>query len=157
MDTVIPILAVVVGLFLGFVLSKVYQQQRDLKRRSAAEEQAQQVTQNAQREAENLVKEAKIEVKDLLFQAKAELETKEKEKRNEIQAADRKIIQREEALERKINQFEKRDEEMRRKERTLKEMEEALINKAAACDQAIKEHRLALEQVAGITAEEAKR
>ncbi|MDR4459752.1 MAG: ribonuclease Y [Nitrospirales bacterium] len=157
MDTVIPILGVVIGIFVGFALSKVYQQQKDLKRRSAAEEQAQQLTQNAQREAENLVKEATIEAKDLLFQAKSELEAKEKEKRNEIQAADRKITQREEALERKISQFEKRDEEMQRKERSLKEKEEALVNKAAACDQAIKEHRLALEQVAGITAEEAKR
>ncbi|MDR4484196.1 MAG: ribonuclease Y [Nitrospirales bacterium] len=157
MDTVIPILGVVIGIFVGFALSKVYQQQKDLKRRSAAEEQAQQLTQNAQREAENLVKEATIEAKDLLFQAKSELEAKEKEKRNEIQAADRKITQREEVLERKISQFEKRDEEMQRKERSLKEKEEALVNKAAACDQAIKEHRLALEQVAGITAEEAKR
>ncbi|MDH5699123.1 MAG: Rnase Y domain-containing protein, partial [Nitrospirota bacterium] len=75
MDTVIPILAVVIGLFVGFVLSKVYQHQMDSKRRSAAEEQVQQLTQNAQREAENLVKEAKIEAKDLLFQAKSELET----------------------------------------------------------------------------------
>ncbi|MEJ2230902.1 MAG: Rnase Y domain-containing protein [Nitrospirales bacterium] len=157
METVIPIFAVVIGLIVGFVLSKVYQQQRDSKRRSEAEEQVQQLTQNAQREAENLVKEAKIEAKDLLFQAKSELEGKEKEKRSEIQAADRKIQQREEALERKISQFEKRDEEMRRKERSLKDKEEALTNKTAACDQAIKEHRLALEQVAGITAEEAKR
>jgi ribonuclease Y len=157
METVIPILAVFIGLIVGFVLSKVYQQQRDSKRRSEAEEQAQQLTQNAQRESENLVKEAKIEAKDLLFQAKSELEAKEKEKRNEIQAADRKIQQREEALERKISQFEKRDEEMRRKEHSLKDKEEALANKTAACEQAIKEHRLALEQVAGITTEEAKR
>lgn len=157
METVIPILAVFIGLIVGFVLSKVYQQQKDSKRRSEAEEQAQQLTQNAQRESENLVKEAKIEAKDLLFQAKSELEAKEKEKRNEIQAADRKIQQREEALERKISQFEKRDEEMRRKEHSLKDKEEALANKIAACEQAIKEHRLALEQVAGITTEEAKR
>jgi ribonucrease Y len=157
METVIPIFAVVIGLVVGFVLSKVYQQQWDSKRRSEVEEQVQQLTQNAQREAENLVKEAKIEAKDLLFQTKSELEVKEKEKRNEIQAADRKIQQREEALERKIGQFEKRDEEMRRKERALKDMEEVLVNKTVTCEQAIKEHRLALEQVAGITAEEAKR
>lgn len=157
MESVIPILAVVVGLIVGFALSKVYQQQRDSKRRSEAEEKVHQLTHNAQREAENLVKEAKIEAKDLLFQAKSELEAKEKEKRNEIQAADRKMHQREEALERKISQFEKRDEEMRRKEHFLKEQEDALANKISLCEQAIKEHRLALEQVAGITAEEAKR
>ena len=157
MEMVIPILAGVIGLGLGFVLSKVLQQHLDGQRRSEAEVQLQQVTQNAQREAENMLKEAKIEAKDLLFQAKSELEAKEKEKRNEIQAADRKLHQREEAFERKVSQFDKRDEELRRQEQAFKKQEESLAKQAAACEQAIKEHRVALEQVAGITAEEAKR
>jgi ribonuclease Y len=157
MEMVIPILAVVVGLVIGFVASKMYQQHMDAKRHSDAEDQAQQLTQNAQREAENLVKEAKIESKDLLFQAKSELQAKEKEKRNEIQAADRKLVQREEAFERKVSQFDKRDDELRRKEQVLKKQEEALTKQTVACDQAIKEHRMALEQVAGITTDEAKR
>ncbi|MDH5588173.1 MAG: Rnase Y domain-containing protein, partial [Nitrospirota bacterium] len=157
MDILIPILVGVVGLAIGFVSSKMFQQHVDGKRRSEAEDQSQQLIQNAQREAENLVKEAKIEAKDLLFQAKSELQAKEKEKRNEIQAADRKLVQREEAFERKVSQFDKRDEEMRRKEQALKGQEDALAKKTAVCDQAIKEHRMALEQVAGITADEAKR
>ena len=157
MEMVIPILAGVIWLGLGFVLSKVLQQHLDGQRRSEAEVQLQQVTQNAQREAENMLKEAKIEAKDLLFQAKSELEAKEKEKRNEIQAADRKLHQREEAFERKVSQFDKRDEELRRQEQAFKKQEESLAKQTAACEQAIKEHRVALEQVAGITAEEAKR
>ena len=157
MEMVIPILACVVGLVIGFVVSKVFQQQMDKQRRSEAEDHIQQLTQNAQREAENVVKEAKIEAKDLLFQAKSELEAKEKEKRNEIQAADRKIRQREEALEGKVSQFDKRDEEIRRREQALKRQEESLAKQTAACEQAIQEHRVALEQVAGITTEEAKR
>ncbi len=157
MEMLIPILACLVGLVIGFVLSKVVYQHLDKQRRSEAEDQRQQLTQNAQREAENVVKEAKIEAKDLLFQAKSELEAKEKEKRNEIQVADRKLHQREEALDRKVSQFDKRDEEMRKREQALKRQEESLAKQTAACDQAIKEHRVALEQVAGITTEEAKR
>ncbi len=157
MEMVIPILACVVGLVIGFVLSKVLQQQMDKQRRSETEDHVQQLTQNAQREAENVVKEAKIEAKDLLFQAKAELEAKEKEKRSAIQADDRKLQQKEEAFERKASQFDKRDDELRKREQTFKKQEESLAKQTAACDQAIKEHRLALEQVAGITAEEAKK
>ncbi len=157
MEMVIPILACLVGLVIGFVLSKVFYQHVDKQRRSEAEDHMQQLTQNAQREAENVVKEAKIEAKDLLFQAKSELEVKEKEKRNEIQTADRKLHQREEAFERKVSQFDKRDEEMRRREQALKSQEESLAKQTADCEQAIKEHRVALEQVAGITTEEAKR
>jgi len=157
MEMVIPILACLVGLVIGFVLSKVFHQHMEKQRLSEAEGHMQHLTQNAQREAENVVKEAKIEAKDLLFQAKSELEAKEKEKRNEIQAADRKLHQREEALDRKVSQFDKRDEEMRKREEALKRQEESLAKQIAACDQAIKEHRVALEQVAGITTEEAKR
>lgn len=157
MDIVIPILACVVGLVIGFVLSKVFQEKRDKQRRSEAEDQVQQLTQNAQREAENLVKEAKIEAKDMLFQAKSELEAKEKEKRNAIQADDRKLQQKEEAFERKASQFDKRDDELRKREQVFKKQEESLAKQTAACDQSIKEHRLALEQVAGITADEAKK
>lgn len=157
METMIPILTGLVGLVLGLIGFKVFQQSLDATRRSEAESQIQQSTQNAQREAENVVKEAKIEAKDILFQAKSEIETKEKEKRGELQAMERKLHQRDEALEKKISQFDKRDEELRRKERAIKEKEEALQQKVATCEQAIKEHRLALEQVAGITADEAKR
>ncbi len=157
MEMIIPILAGVVGLALGFLLFKVFQQQMDAQRRSEAEVHIQQLTQNAQRDADNMVKEAKFEAKDLLFQAKSDLQAKEKSKRNEMQAADRKIIQREEALDRKVSQFDTRDEEMRRKEQALQKQDTSLVKKTAECEQAIKEHRVALEQVAGITADEAKR
>ncbi|MEC4679789.1 MAG: ribonuclease Y [Nitrospirota bacterium] len=157
MEMIIPILAGVVGLVIGFLLSKVFQQYMDARRRSEAEVQIQQLTQNSQREAENVVKEAKIEAKDMLFQAKSDLQAKEKDKRNEIQAADRKLCQRQETLDLKVSQFDKRDEEMRRKEQALKKQDEALVKQTAACEQAIQKHRVALEQVAGITADEAKR
>ena len=157
MEMIIPILAGVVGLALGFLLFKVFQQQMNAQRRSEAEVHIQQLTQNAQRDADNMVKEAKFEAKDLLFQAKSDLQTKEKNKRNEMQAADRKILQREEVLDRKVSQFDTRDEEMRRKEQALQKQDTSLVKKTAECEQAIKEHRVALEQVAGITADEAKR
>jgi len=157
METMIPILTGLVGIVLGLIGFKFFQQSLDAKRRSEAESQMLQSTQNAQREAENVVKEAKIEAKDILFQAKSEIEAKEKEKRSELQAFERKLYQREESLEKKVSQFDKRDEELRRKERTIKEKEEVLQLKVSNCEQAIKEHRLALEQVAGITADEAKR
>jgi ribonucrease Y len=157
METMIPILSGLVGLVIGFVGLKFFQQSLDSKRRLDVDAQVQQLTQNAQREAEHLIKEAKIEAKDILFQAKSEIEAKEKEKRGELQALERKLLQREEALDRKTGQFDKRDEDLRRKERSYKEKEESLQSKLSDCEQAIREHRMALEQVAGITAEEAKR
>ena len=153
----ISVLVGLLALALGFVLNGVLQRNRDATKRSEAEEQVRQLTQDAERDAERLVKDAKLEAKDLLFQSKSEIERREKEARSEFQVAEKKIQQREEGLDRKYSNLEKREEESRRREKTLTEREEAIAKKEAACDQAVREHRQALERVAGMTVEEAKR
>ncbi|MEW6543146.1 MAG: ribonuclease Y [Nitrospirota bacterium] len=125
--------------------------------RSQAEEQARQVLQGAEREAENLVKEAKLEAKGLLFQAKAELEKEEKEKRSELASQEKRLLSREENLDRKTATVDKREAEIQKREQALAKRDEAIAAKEAACDRAVKEHREALERVAGMTVEEAKR
>ena len=64
-------------------------------KRTEAEDQAKQITQNAQREAETLIKEAKLEAKDLIFQAKTELEKEQKAKLAELAVTEKRLIQRE--------------------------------------------------------------
>ena len=142
---------------MGFVLNGVIQRNRETSKRLEAEEHLRQLTQNAEREAENLIKEAKIEVKDLRFQAKSDIERKEKAKRGELSAAEKKLSQREESFDRKMLGLEKRDEEIRKLEKSLIKREEVVASKESTCDQIVKEHRQALEQVAGMTVEEAKR
>ncbi|HEU4685494.1 MAG TPA: ribonuclease Y [Nitrospira sp.] len=126
-------------------------------KKAQEEEQARQVLQNAQREAENIVREARIEAKDLVFQAKAELEQGQKAKLAELSAAEKRIVQREETIDKRIIVLDKRDGDAQRREQELAKREERLIAKEVACVQAEKEHREALERVAGMTAEEARK
>ena len=154
---IIQILIGALGLVGGFVLNGVIQRNRETSKRLEAEEQLRQLTQNAEREAEHLIKEAKIEAKDLRFQAKSDIERKEKAKRGELSAAEKKLSQREESFDRKMLGLEKRDEEVRKLEKSLVKREEVVTSKESACEQIVKEHRQALEQVAGMTVEEAKR
>ncbi|MCA9471796.1 MAG: ribonuclease Y [Nitrospira sp.] len=153
----ISILVGILALALGFILNGVIQRNRDETKRSEALEQTRQLTQNAERDAERLIKDAKLEAKDLLFQAKSEIQRREKETRSEFQSTEKKLIQREEALDRKYSSLEKREEETRRREKVLTQREESITDKEAACEQAVREHRQALERVAGMTVEEAKR
>ncbi len=153
----ISVLVGVLALALGFILNGVIQRNRDETKRSEAEEQSRQITQNAERDAERLIKDAKLESKDLLFQAKSEIQRREKEVRAEFQATEKKLLQREEGLDRKYSSIEKREEEFRRREKTLSEREEGISSKEAACEHVVREHRQALERVAGMTVEEAKR
>ncbi len=151
---------VVVGIVGALVCIGVYElvrRQASATKRREVDEQARQLVQGAHREAENLVKEAKLEAKDLVFQAKLELEKEQKAKQAELSNAEKRLGQREDQLDRKLGGIEKREQEAQQREQELSKRDEGLARKQAACDQAVKEHREALERVAGMTAEDAKK
>lgn len=154
---VVYIFVGLVGAMLGVGLFEVIRRSSAARRRSQEEEQARQAIQNAQREAENIVKEAKLEAKDLLLQSKADLEKEQKAKLGELSTAEKRLVQREEAIDKRIGTLEKRDADTQKREQELARKEEKLTAKEAACALAEKEHREALERVAGMTAEEAKK
>ena len=154
---VVYIFVGLVGAMLGVGLFEVIRRSSAARKRSQEEEQARQASQNAQREAENIVKEAKLEAKDLLLQSKAEMEKEQKAKLGELFTAEKRLVQREEAIDKRIGTLEKRDADTQKREQELARKEEKLTVKEAACALAEKEHREALERVAGMTAEEAKK
>ncbi|MEK6525710.1 MAG: ribonuclease Y [Nitrospirota bacterium] len=147
----------ILGALAGMGVNAVLRRKSLAASRSQAEEQARQLVQGAEREADNLVKEAQLEARGLLFQARAELEKEQKDKRSELGVHEQRLLQREENLERKTGAVEKREAETQKRDLALAKREEALAAKEAACGQAIREHRQALERVAGLTVEEAKR
>ena len=146
-----------IGALLGVGLYEVARRSSANSKRAQEAEQSRQMIQNAQREAENIVKEAKLEAKDLVFQSKAELEKEQKAKLLELATTEKRLVQREEAIDKRIGVLDKRDGEGQKREQDLMKKEEKLLAKEAACAQAEREHREALERVAGLTADEAKR
>lgn len=124
---------------------------------SQAAAEATQLREGATREAENLRKEAKLEAKELLFQGRTELEREQKEKQSELGAAERRFLQREEGFERKVSGVERRELDAQKREESLAKNEQGVAVAQAACEKTAKEFRHALERVAGITVEEAKR
>ena len=154
---VMYILVGLVAALLGAGLFELARRSSATAKRAQEEDQARQTIQNAQREAENIVKEAKLEAKDLVFQSKAELEKEQKAKLLELSITEKRVVQREEAIDKRISVLDKRDADGQKRDQELIRKEEKLIAKEAACAQAEREHREALERVAGMTADEAKR
>ncbi len=146
-----------IGALLGVGVYELVRRSSLTAKRAQEAEQSRQAIQNAHREAENIVKEAKLEAKDLIFQSKAESEKEQKAKLSELATAEKRLVQREEAIDKRIGALDKRDAEGQKREQELIKKEERLIGKEAACAQAEREHREALERVAGMTADEAKR
>lgn len=146
-----------VGAVLGVAVYELIRRSSVAAKKAQEEEQARHVVQNAQREAENIVKEAKLEAKDFVFQSKAELEKEQKVKLSEFAAVEKRLVLREEAIDKRIGMLDKRDSDGQKREQELARREERLTAKEVACAQAEKEHREALERVAGMTADEARR
>ena len=153
----IYLIVLVLGGLVGIGLNELVRRRALSESRAKAEEQARLTAQGATREADNVIKEAKLEAKDLLLRARTDLEREQKEKLNEITGLEKRMLQREENLDRKSSAIEKRETETQKRERALLDREQALAAKEATCERALKEHRQALENVSGMTVEEAKR
>jgi ribonucrease Y len=156
-DIVTYLAVAIVGAVLGITINAVLQRKKLTAERNQAEEYARQARQAAEREAENLVKEAKLEAKDMLLQAKADLEREQKVKQGEWAGQDKRFSQKEEQLERKLTMLEKREAEAQRRDALLAKREENLVGAEANSERVLKERRQALEQVSGMTVDEAKR
>ncbi len=150
-------IAGILGALLALGLNALIRRKTLQAQASQAAAEATQLREGATREAENLRKEAKLEAKELLFQGRGELEREQKEKQSELGAAERRFLQREEGFERKVSGVERRELDAQKREESLAKNEQGLAVAEAACDKTAKEFRHALERVAGITVEEAKR
>jgi ribonucrease Y len=151
------ILSVIFGAVVGAGVFELLRRRMTGAKQAEAEDLAKHVVQNAQREAENILKEARLEAKDLVFKAKSEFEQEQKAKLGELSAMEKRLIQREGGLDGKFAALEKRENESRKREADFAKREEGLAAKESACAKAEREHREALERVAGMTADEAKK
>ncbi len=158
MLTVLTYIAIaIVGAVLGVGGYEFVRRQNQAAGRDRLLEEARQVVQNAERQAENVLKEAKLEAKDLLMQAKAQVEREQKEKSVVLLEQERRLTQRDENLDRRAGGLDKREQELQRREQGVDQREATIRTKEAEAAQVLKERREALERVAGLTAEEAKR
>lgn len=147
----------ILGAALGVGGFEFVRRQNQAAGRDRLLEEAKQSVQNAERQAENVLKEAKLEAKSLLMQAKSDFEREQKEKSVGLVEQERRLSQREEQLDRRSGALDKREHETQRREQGLEQREGSLRTKEAEAVQVLKDRREALERVAGLTAEEAKR
>lgn len=115
-----------------------------------AENEAKQILELANKEAENKKKEEIFKAKEQIMQERKDLEQEIRERRGEIQKQESRIIQKEENLDRKEEALEKKERETDKKYQELDEKEKELEN-------AVNEQIEKLQQIAGLSAEEAKK
>jgi len=133
------------GLILGWTIRWLYARFQ----LSSSEQKAERVKQEAVKEAEAKKRELLIETKDQLLQERNQQEREFRDRRNELQRFERRLLQKEDNLENKQGDLDKQKQYLLDREGKLKE-KEALISQQ-------EEHwKKELEQIAGLSPEEAK-
>lgn len=156
MDIVLPIIAAIAGIVIGIVAGFII-----LKSRSAnAQNNAEKLTKNAEREANELVsnarkeaesykKEAEIEAKSQALKYKQEIEEETKDRLHEVRSAENRLNQREESLDKRVESLDKREQQ-------LTNTQSQLDHRANEINQAQADIQKKLEQIAGMTPQQAK-
>ena len=150
----------VIGFILGGLVSssiflfrrKQRQIQIELERSTAAR-----IIEEAKKEASAIRREGEIQAKDSILKSRVEFEKEVRETRREVQELERKLFRAEESLDKRIDKVEKRGAELEKLEASVRGREKALEGKEAECKRLIDDARSQLEQVAGMSREEARK
>jgi ribonucrease Y len=155
-ELLIGLLGFVVGGAVLFVFG-LSRRREDAGKADTARAQAEEIIAGARIKSELLAKEADVQAKRLVVEARAEAEREARELRKDVTALETKLEAREESFEKRIEAFERRETDFNKREQGLRGREKALGDKEAERQALIDEARRALESVAGLTREEAKR
>ena len=146
------LLSVLCALSMVWVRRKQQRTEVELAQNAAAR-----IIEEAKKDAGAIKKEAELQAKDSLLKEKMDFEKEVRETRRELQTFEKRLVSKEEALDKRVDSVEKRDSDLGRREAAIKSREKSIEDKSAECDRQVDEARKQLEQVAGMTREEAKR
>lgn len=139
------VVAIVVGFLIGyFLMQKVLKERND-----ATALEAQNTLADAQREAESLKREALVEAKDEVLKMEQDAERESKERMKAVRSSENHLNQREQSLD-------KRTEALDHREHQISSLQGQVDRRAKDVERAEAEVATRLEEVAGLTAEEAK-
>jgi len=150
-------IVVALGMVLvGLIAGRALERQRKNRLKQDAEEEAKRIIRDTEREVESRRKEADLEIKDKALRARTEFEQEFHTRREETQSFEKRLNQREEILDRKLELMDRREREMTAREQELHTRDQAVSKEEAHWQQLVAEAGRKLEQLAGLTAEEAK-
>src|SRR5574341_421721 len=99
------------------------------RRIADAEKHAHRIRDDAVKEAEKTIKEAQLQAKDILLNARTAMEKEERERREEMLRREKRLQQKEDLLDRRLNSQEKKESDLRGREKGIVAMERAAADK----------------------------
>ncbi len=149
MDFLLYALTLLIGVAIGVVVGILYRKRVAEQAIGSAEAEATRLINEAIRGGENKKKEMLLEAKDEIHRSRAEHDKEVKERRAELSKQERRLEQKETALDKKTEAFERKEEEL------AKRLQKAAETQTQA-DQALAAQQTKLEEISGLTQEQAK-
>jgi len=157
-----PILiGIVAGVIAGAVVAAllwaaVYRKRGEAQVQEARRN-ADRIVEDARKQSEARVKEADLEAKEKLLQMRSDFDRKAQERRDEMKKSEQRLQAKEENLDKKTQQVDSKIAEVEKRDRALNDREKKVEGRERELEQLVEDQRHKLEQVAGLTVEEAKR
>jgi ribonuclease Y len=124
--------------------------------RETATQMAQRIVAEAEREADTLRKAAVLAGKEELIGVREAWEVEARGRREELEREEKRLQDKETSFDRKVDALDARDKDVQRRASDLGRAEQGVAAKQAELDGILAEERRRLEQLAGMSAEEAK-
>jgi len=121
-----------------------------------AEAEARRLVAEAEVEARRVLKDADVEARERLLAARTEFERETRAHRIELAGIEKRLDQREELLEQRLLSLGEREQKIEALEENLKARDEQLAAREEELSHALEDQRRRLEQIAGLTREQAK-
>ena len=153
------IIAVAIGIagavVLALLWAMVYRKRAEAQLAEARRE-AGRIVEDAKKSADARVKEANLEAKEKLLQMRSEFDKQAQQRRDEMKKSEQRLQQKEENIDRKTQQLDQRMAEVEKRDRGLSDREKQVEAREGELDQLVEEQRRKLEQVAGLSADQAR-
>jgi ribonuclease Y len=140
----------------GMTAGQLAELERQRAARSSAEEIAKRTVDEAEREAETLRKSAVVSGKEELIRLRETAEQELRARRGSVEAEERRVGERESALERRAEAVEQRDRDIGRRASDFGRREKLMQTREEELERLLADERRRLEQMAGMSAEDAK-
>ncbi|WMN12589.1 ribonuclease Y [Marivirga salinae] len=156
MGTIYIIISGVVGLLLGFLLSKIAQKSLLSKLEREAQDKAALIVREAEVNAENIKKDKMLEAKEHYLKKKSDFEDEIGQRKTQMAANENKLKQREQNFSKEIEQFKRKENETQKIQENLNAQLEVIAKRKEELEK-IKEQQVnILEKAANLTADEAR-
>jgi ribonuclease Y len=153
---VLVLIAAAAFFFVGRSAGKRAERQAYADAKSTAEQTANRIVDEARREADTLRKSAVLAGKEESIKLREQWEAEASKRREELERAERRVQEREGNLDRKFDILEQRDKEVSRRGSELGRKEKAVEERGLELERMLGEERRRLEQLAGMSAAEAR-